>query len=890
MAEVSRREQTRINGSRRSPAAEPRVVATRRFSRVAPISGLLLGLVFPVQRASAFEPTKPIAYSHSSWSTDAGLPQSTAQSIAQTPDGYLWIATLEGLARFDGSRFTVFDQQSTPPLPDKDVQALYVTKDGTLWAGFYAGGLVAYRGGAFYTYGQQEGLSSVQIVALAEDTAGNLWLGTSGAGVYRYSGGRFESFTTREGLASGVVNTILSDGAGGVWIGSVGGLDRFIDGHIRHYSRDRSHELSVTALASDGHALAVGTPEGLFRVQGEHVVLDDRTRGISQPNVQALLFDRAGILWVGTEDGLNSIRDRAVTHLDVRDGLSDNGVLSLFEDAEGSLWVGTLEGGLNRLRRGPITAYTSAQGLSSSSVQSVLPARSGGLWLGEVTTVDFLSGAGVRPLGGPEDLGHSSVQALVEDRHGRLWAGNAVGLHCFEGGRWSHYSSRDGLAQGAIRVLLEDHTGRLWIGTDGGGLAFLENGRFGVLTTRDGLLGNRIRALVEDDHGTLWIGTYGGVSALSKGHFTNYTTREGLSHNLVHNFLLDPDGTLWIGTFGGGLNQLKNGRLTALTTRQGLFQDVVYSVVDDGLGRLWMISNKGIFFLKRTDFEEYAAGRLARVNCVTYGLSDGMPSVEGQGGAPAGAPAGARGADGRLYFPTPKGLVAIDPSFPPAEHQVRPPIVEGAWLNGQSVPFQGRLEAPPGKNRLLFHYTSVALSYAARLTFSYRLEGFEADWVDGGVVRQTQYTNLPPGDYRFLVRAREGEGPWSRPGSAIVLHVPAVWYRTPTFEILVLAGLLASAGAVVQLRIRRLRAHEVQLARGIEEALGEVRMLSGLLPICANCKKIRDDGGAWHQIESYVREHSEATFTHGICPTCLETLHPEAARRIKERKANQPLG
>jgi hypothetical protein len=407
----------------------------------------------------------------------------------------------------------------------------------------------------------------------------------------------------------------------------------------------------------------------------------------------------------------------------------------------------------------------------------------------------------------------------------------------------------------------------------------LENGRFGSLTTRDGLAGDRIRALLEDEGGTLWIGTYGGLSAFANGRFTNYTTGEGLSHNLVHDLYADSDGALWIGTYGGGLNRLKNGRLTRCTTREGLFQDVIYSILDDGRRRLWMISNKGIFFVSRAQFEEFAAGRIPGVNSVTYGVADGMPSAEGNGGAPGGAV----GSDGRLYFGTVKGLVAIDPDFPLVAHAIRPPIVEGAWLNGQSVALQGGVDAPPGTNRLLFRYTSVALSYAARLAFSYRLEGFETDWVEAGSARQTQYTNIPPGNYRFVVRAREGGGPWSAPGSAVALRVHAVWYRTGRAQLLFLAGLLLLAGASFQLRIRALRARQLELSKKVAEALGQVRMLSGLLPICASCKKIRDDAGAWHQIESYVRDHSEASFTHGICPVCFETLHPDVAKRVRDR-------
>jgi hypothetical protein len=293
-----------------------------------------------------------------------------------------------------------------------------------------------------------------------------------------------------------------------------------------------------------------------------------------------------------------------------------------------------------------------------------------------------------------------------------------------------------------------------------------------------------------------------------------------------------------------------------------------------------MISSKGIFFVTRAQFEDFAAGKIPRVNSVTYGVSDGMPSAEGNGGNPEGA----MGSDGRLYFGTPKGLVAIDPGLPLIPHGIRPPMVEGVFLNGQSMPL-ATVDIPFGPNRLLLRYTTVALSSAARLTFSYRLEGFDADWVEAGVARETEYTNIPPGDYRFLVRAREGDGPWSAPGQPVALRVQAVWYLTRTFQVLFLTAFIVLAAALVQIRIRTLSAREAELSQKVEEALGEVRMLSGLLPICSSCKKIRDDGGAWHQVESYVRDHSEATFTHGICPDCVQKLYPDVAKRLKDRAA-----
>ena len=432
------------------------------------------------------------------------------------------------------------------------------------------------------------------------------------------------------------------------------------------------------------------------------------------------------------------------------------------------------------------------------------------------------------------------VMALHEDRAGRLWVGTGLGLHRFEKGRWTHYAMREGMPSPLVRSIVEDSRGRLWVGTDGGGLALLENGRFTALSKRDGLPSDHIRAVHEDGKGTLWIATYGGLASLADGRIRSYTTRDGLSSDLVRSFHEDGDGTLWIGTYGGGLNRLKDGRITAYTSREGLFNDVIYGILEDDGGRLWMSCNTGLFSVEKRQLEDFAAGRRRDIVSLAYGRGDGMLSADFSGGFPAAWKA----PDGRLWFPTARGWSSIDPAAAARSRPAPAAIVEERLVDGEPVGPDGAVDVGPSARRLEFHFTALAFAAPERLEFAYRLEGFDPAWVPGGPHRTALYTNVPAGEYRFRVRVRDRGGEWNDGAAPLPVRVPSLVSHA---GVLVLASCVAVAlvlGAH-RFRVGHTRGPREELGRRVKEALAEVKVLSGLLPICSNCKSVREDGGYW---------------------------------------------
>jgi ligand-binding sensor domain-containing protein len=828
--------------------------------------------------ASALDPARAInQYSIDTWTSREGLPQNAVETVVQTRDGYLWLGTQEGLARFDGVRFVVFDRSNTDPLASNFIQTLLPAHDGSLWVASFGGGLARLKDGVFHDY--RLGGEGVYVTALAEDASGLLWVGTSIEGLKRFDGNSFTTLTTREGLPSDEVRAVLAGRRGDLWVGTTAGVAHIVQGEATVYGvKDGLSNDTVTALLEDGDALWIGTTQGLNRLKDGRITRYGLAEGLPHEYVRCLLVDRHGSLWIGTEGGgLARFRDGRFDTLTLRDGLTTNTIRSLIEDREGSLWIGTGGGGLDRLREGRAITFTTFHGLSTNDVYTVAGSRDGGLWIGSYDgEVDHYIGGRFVPLGSKHALAASRVRALYEDRSGRLWIGTDRGLFIYVHGTYTAYTTKDGLAQDVIRSIEEDREGNLWIGTDSKGISRFRDGHFTNFTQKDGLGSNEVRVVYQDPRGLLWVGTYGGLSRFQNGRFVTYTKRDGLSDTMVRALLGEADGTLWVGTYGGGLIRLKDGRFSSFTTRNGLLSDVIYQVLEDADGNLWMSCNKGVFRVAKRDLAAVAAGEKRTVSMTSYDEGDGMRSRECNGGGPGGA----KTPDGRFWFSTLMGVVMLDPSRAPVNVMPPPVAVEEVLLQGRPLPGRGTVHVPPQPERLEFRFTALSFVAPKRVRFAYRLEGFDRDWVEVVSDRNAQYTHVPPGTYTFRVKACNNDGVWNEAGDRVTVWVAAAFYETWWFAVLVGISIVVAGFALYHLRIRQMRGYERLLEARIHDAVAKIKVLSGLLPICASCKKIRDDKGYWNQIEVYIRDHSEAQFSHSLCNECVRKLYPEVADEV----------
>lgn len=779
-------------------------MSVRRLS----LALLWLGCLLPDSALSQTPTSRKLLgeYVQFIWQDQHGLPQNSVNTIVRTSDGYLWLGTVDGVVRFDGVRFTAFDPINRPEIGVGGVSALLEDRAGDLWIATNGGGLTRRRGDRFALFTRQDGLSNDHAMCLLEDRAGRLFVGTDGGGLNLFQNGRFTALTTAEGLPNDRVHALAEDAEGGLWIGTAGGLARYHHGRFSVYTTaDGLPHNFVQSLCWDQTGqLWVGTHAGLSRLRNGRFTAFEEREGLPNRHVWAILPDREGNVWAGFQDGgLWQYRAGQLVACTTRDGLPSNQIRALYQDPDGDLWVGTFADGVSQLRKGRFDVYATPEGLPHDVARAIREDAARSLWVGTHGGLSQFREGKFKVWTTKDGLPADSIGALADDRAGNLWIGSRAGLARLRDGQVTTWNTADGLSNDRIFSLLVDHADDLWIGTYGGGLNRFRDNHFTVFTTRDGLADNEIVSLYEDRAGALWVGTRGGgLSRFRDGRFTNWTVEDGLANNHVLSFYEDRWGSLWVGTHGGGLSRLKDGQLTTITTNDGLYDNLAYQILpdtEDDSGDLWMSGNRGIYRASLKELNDFADKRITTVTSYAYGVADGMLSRECNGASPAGWKA----RDGRLWFPTTRGVVVIDAR----RRNLDPPLVaiEGVTLDRAPVPDRRAVVVKPGQGNLEIDYTGLSWSRPQQIRFRYQMVGLDQAWVDAGRRRTAYYSHLPPGAYTFRVIADNGEGVWNTDGQSLSVVVLPPFYRTWWFIALAAVGTLATVSLTFRYRVEQLR-------------------------------------------------------------------------------------
>lgn len=766
-------------------------------------------------------------YNSRTWHSDEGLPDNLVQAITQTPDGYLWVGTRSGLAQFDGQQFTIYDSKNIPQLKNSSITALCADHNGTLWIGTDGGGMLSYRDGVFQTLTPSNGLAGDAVRVIFEGKDYSLWIGTT-TGMSQYKEGHFRNYSHADGLMSDVVNYIYEDRDENLWIATGQGLNRLRQGGAMDFfpMQNGLPNDSVRGICQDkGGRVWIGSNNGLlwYNWYWQNGFYAYNTRyGLSDTFVSAICEDREGNLWVGTYSGLNRFRNgRFLNQLD-NEGAPFDHVNALFEDREGDLWVGSREG-LSRLTPKRFVAYTKQQGLSHNNAMSVLEDRSGSIWIGTWGGgLDQLKDERVTNAYASTNVSQDLILSLCAGRDGSIWAGADFdgGLMRLKDGKVTHYGTNDGLIDAGIRALCEDRDGKLWIGTSRG-LSCFSDGHFSN-ATHDG-----VRAICEDHAGELWFGTENGLERRENGKWTRFAHQDGLSDDNVTAIYEDKDHVLWVGTAKGGLNRLRKDRFTSYTTRQGLFSDEIFSIVEDDQGWLWMSCSKGVFRVRIKDIDDYDAHRTDSISSIAYGKNDGMESTECNG---RGKPAVWKSPDGRLWFPTSKGVVSVDPRTIKDDHLPPPVYIEALTVDKKTlVPHQdASADAPlrlgPGRGDMEFRFAALSLAAPEKNRFKYKLENFDADWRDSDS-RVAYYNNIAPGHYRFHVIACNKDGVWNGIGAVLEFTFQPHYWQTWWFRGLLAALVIGAASGTALYATRRKMQRQLQLLEqrhAIEKERGRI--------------------------------------------------------------------
>lgn len=780
---------------------------------------VVLAALAPVAGLRALDPQKQIGqYGHESWTSQRGLPGEAVYQILQTKDRYLWIRTGAGLARFDGVRFVSMDAETG----SERVKAICMGADGDLLART-ATRTIIYKDRHFSDYLPAAPLPGGAIRVLFESREHVVFVGSDDF-IYRLEkNGQATMLRNRTGW----INSFLEDHTGKIWIGGSPTVYSYAGGKLSEALAKSALPSTVTSLYEDHlHRIWAGTGNGLYRLHERGPSLEP-VDPAGPVLLTTILEDAQGNMWAGTErSGVARFVGAASSTFGFVAGLTDDSVLSLLEDREGSIWIGTASG-LDQLRETKLTTFTTGEGLPTNRVKSAIAARDG--------TVNLFTDSGglarikngiVTAYEHNNRLPSLTDSALFQSRDGSIWIGTLQGLSRIQGGKVTVYSGDGHFSKNYTSAISEDDESlivtnsesRAFRFKDGKVLPFTVRGKTTPIT--DG--GIYTFTISRDALGILWFGTTGGLFKAPDGRRVEGSWEPKIKFDVTSIFN-DGHGSLWLGGRTPGLTQYRigDGRVTSYTKRDGLFDSFASYVLGGDDGNLWISTEDGVYSASRKELEDFAEGKTKIVSSTKYGLADGMKTTEASD--VASQPAGCRTLDGKLWFTTKKGIVAVDPMHLESNHLVPPVIVETVVADDVAQPLSSDLELAPGLKGLEIHYTALSLRIPERVRFRYQLEGYDREWVDAGSRRVAYYTKLPPGKYRFRVIAANDDGLWNNEGAFVNIVLKPRFYQTRFF---CFAGLLlAILSAIVANRIntRMIRARARHLSKVVEERTSELR-------------------------------------------------------------------
>ncbi|MGE3465563.1 MAG: two-component regulator propeller domain-containing protein, partial [Pyrinomonadaceae bacterium] len=786
-------------------------------------------------------------YRFDSWTTDNGLPQNGVRQITQTPDGYLWFTTFDGLVRFDGVRFTTFSKSNTSGIINNRFSGVFSDTDGTVYAFTSDDGVLTInRNGTFTSFSSDE-VPGPYIESIERDSNGQINFVVPDKtqrveNIYRLKGESFELTGQRRSYSKGQDQFFV--GASGTnWRVSPTGVTETSNGRSTFYPLDiRTVNFEVALFEDSEGSLWIGEYR-VHRLRDGKIRTFDKRIGLPSSTMYHTFWQEAdSSVWFasggGSSAGIGLIQARG-NDISIWDGdglLKGRMIQNVFTDREGTLWLAT-DKGLIRRRRQMIQAFSTQDGLDHSEVYPLYRDTGDNIWIGtskglsiyhngKFERLDIIPGQGETP--GTEYWRRNgmSVQSLWQDPTGKMWVGLNGGIYLIENRRATPLHV--GMTVHAIR---SDRSGNVWAATNEGLLRFNDYKLTARYSTLDGLPNDFMTFIFEDSKGALWFGGFGGLSKFENGRFLNYSSHHGLTGNYVRTIYEDADGAMWIGTYDAGLSRFKDGRFVNYKESDGLYNSGVFAIEEDEKGFFWISSNRGIYRVNRQELNDFADGKISRINSVGYGKADGMLSNECNGGR---QPASLRDKDGNFWFPTQDGVAIVDPLAERTNSSPPSVLIEDLLADRRQVEFRNGAVIAPGSRDIEIQFTGISLIRSAQVKFEYMLEGYDEDWINAGTRRTVSYSSLPPGKYNFRVKAANSDGVWSRNAAAVELNVEPHFYQTGGFILIIVIGGVAALIFIWKISVHQLEAREKRLRRVVAERTAELAKANEILEQLAN--------------------------------------------------------
>lgn len=805
-----------------------------------------------------------------SWGINEGLPVNTTNFIMQDHEGFIWFTTYDGVVRFDGIRFQVFNHANTPEMPQNRAVDIMQQDDGTTWFSLENGGVVRItKEGNFSHFDERNGFTRANVRSIQQGKNSDMWF-TTVDGLFAYRNGEFERMLDRDTAAKNDVYHLLEDLDGSLWISTFDGLVHIDEDSTKYYyaqTEPASNQIKFTYRTED-QDLLVASQSGLFTFDPENnrIIIPDYFQELMNQSIRSIHEYRSGLL-ISTNEALYRFEDGSLTIITSFENHRD-GFMHFYEDSQANLWMITLSGELAQLNGNSVTVLNGKSNIPDYHFNRIIEDQEGSLWLSTARDgIVQVRNSKVKHIGEPEGLSGDNILGIFKDSQNRIWAGtrdlglniiedNEIsilrqngeltsdivysvdelengniligtyqgGLQIFDGENFQTYTFGDGVRNNTIRAIQISDDSTVWLGTDHGLVQFdPRSGDFTQFTTEDGLSGNLIRYIDEDTTGALWIGTQdGGVSRFHNGEFINYTTERGLSSDNIRSVYVDEfdDETIWIGTETNGLNRIRNEQVRSVSAEDGLPDHIIHFVSQDKKGWLWMSSNRGIFKVDKNQLNNYLDGQSDRFNIIHYGSEDGMRNAEANGAFKQG---GLRVQNKEFWFSTQQGISIFD--INPEITNTKPPSVhiKNIVASGIEVKKEDQYHLESGVRNFTIEFHALTFNNPEKTRYRYRLSGVDSKWKEGQGAREIEYRNLSKGSYEFEIIAANDDGVWSSEPATATIVIQPLFYESIWFYISIFTFIIVVSFGISKYRLRSLEQRQQKLQEEIDAQTKELK-------------------------------------------------------------------
>lgn len=752
----------------------------------------LAGLSAGGAHGQDFSPWYQPQYVYKVWDNKNGLPQNTVFDLALDEDGYLWLATEEGLLRFDGGDFKIIEEKNTPGLSNSFFISISSCSRGGIWAATESQVLLT-ANGSISILDLNHYISDAKITGIEEDSDGILWIGTSSGRLFMLREGTVSELMSWKEAGFGAIQELLAVDDD-LLVGTDKGLFRINKaGHpVRLPEFDN---MNIRSIAYQGSSVWVGTREhGLFHLLGGKSFRYTEKDGLNEQFVNSLSVDRDGRVWIGTSgSGLQVLENGVFTDL-AEAGFSNNDIKVIFHTAGGLIWLGTSGSGLIRMKRAKIQTLDSEHGLSAPIALAVYQDQAGDIWIGTAGKgLNRVQGGKIKHFKHKDGLANEIILS-IGGAPDALYIGTARGLnrlHLPTGKIDRHWTEIDGLASNIVQAVFYDSQERLWIGTRSGGIHKLtEDGAIERVELPEKFSSAEFISIFEDRNKTVWFGSNGNgmLSISNSGDVRSYTLNQGLTSNMINCFYEDSEGTLWMGTEAGLIVYFKN-QFRVYDSSNGLNFNGIFRILPDHQENVWLSGNFGLQRIAINDLInlKHNSDSGAMVVVQHYGTPDGMKNAEAVGGI---FPAGYKMRNGELWFPSVEGVAIVHPGRMHDGNKMVNIRIEGIQYGNVEKTILKDIEVPAGVYNIEIAYTSINFTTPESVNYFYRLAMLEEEWVNAGNRKTGYFTSLDPGEYTFEVRA-EQNGIWSETTSFNFVVLP-FFYQTTWFWALLFVFFIAA--------------------------------------------------------------------------------------------------